>query len=97
MRLIDVDALKAKEQYIPCRNDLLFHGVTAATIDAMPVVEARPIVYSKWIANPHRLGFCICEKCKCEKVECQPFYTSAASLRFCPNCGAIMDGGKNHA
>lgn len=45
-RLIDVDALKEKEQYIPCGNGLLFHGVTAATIDAMPTIgpETLPIV-----------------------------------------------------
>lgn len=46
VRLIDIDALKEKEQYIPCGNGLLFHGVTAATIDAMPTVnqETLPIV-----------------------------------------------------
>ena len=46
MNLIDVDELKEKEQYIPCGNNLLFHGVTAATIDAMPAVEPEnlPIV-----------------------------------------------------
>lgn len=45
-RLIDVDALKEKEQYIPCGNGLLFHGVTAATIDAMPTIdpETLPLV-----------------------------------------------------
>ena len=45
-RLIDIDTLKEKEQYIPCGNGLLFHGVTAATIDAMPTVnqETLPIV-----------------------------------------------------
>lgn len=46
MNLIDVDALKEKEQYIPCGNRLLFHGVTAATVDAMPTIapETLPIV-----------------------------------------------------
>lgn len=45
-RLIDIEALKEKEQYIPCGNGLLFHGVTAATIDAMPTIdpETLPIV-----------------------------------------------------
>ena len=46
MNLIDVDTLKEKEQYIPCGNNLLFHGVTAATIDEMPAVDPEnlPIV-----------------------------------------------------
>lgn len=45
MNLIDVDELKKKEVYIPCGTGkgLLFHGVTAATIDAMPIVQAKPI------------------------------------------------------
>lgn len=46
MHLIDVDALKEKEQYIPCRNSVLFHGVTAASIDNQPIIdpETLPIV-----------------------------------------------------
>lgn len=39
MRLIDVDALKEKEQYIPLKHGLMLHGVTAATIDAMPTID----------------------------------------------------------
>lgn len=47
MRLIDVDALKEKEQYIPCGNGMLFHGVTAATIDSMPVVDPGNLPVAK--------------------------------------------------
>ena len=47
MRLIDVDALKEKEQYIPCGNGMLFHGVTAATIDSMPVVDPGNLSVAK--------------------------------------------------
>lgn len=94
MRLIDIDALKEKEQYIPCGNKLLFHGVTAATIDAMPVVDARPVVHARW--EPEENIFddstWYCSACH------EPWTIIAGTpeengMHFCPNCGAQMDGG----
>lgn len=61
------------------------------------MADVRPTVHSKWVKNPHKLGFCICEKCKCEEAGCQPFYTCAKLWKFCPNCGAIMDGKDNES
>lgn len=67
MNLIDVDELKKKEVYIPCGmgQGLLFHGVTAATIDAMPIVPAKPIGRCKDCANKEKAtvnakGFLVC-------------------------------------
>lgn len=62
------------------------------SVVSIPAAEAQTIVYSKWINNPHRLGFCICGNCKCEEAECQPFYNIAKLWKFCPNCGARMVG-----
>lgn len=104
MRLIDVDTLKEKEQYIPCGSGLLFHGVTAATIDAMPVVDAWPVVHAYWktreIGYGHKVATCSsCGMNSSENV--QTFHEQGADFtahdpiltKFCPNCGAQMDGG----
>lgn len=94
MNLIDVDALKKKELCIPCGTGkgLLFHGVTAADIDAMPIIDARPVIHARWvkiykdgepIAEQPQIGVC-CSKCL--KMPKDKFTES----KFCPNCGAIM-------
>lgn len=101
MRLIDFDALKDKEQYIPCGNGLLFHGVTAATIDAMPVVDARPVVHAKWEDGPEIKVF---KEEKIPTVQCPRCLLYFGDLinnhrnvyRFCPYCGAHMDGGDSN-
>lgn len=92
MNLIDVDALKEKEQYIPIKHGIMFHGVTAAAIDAAPIVDARPVVHARWvkiykdgepIAEQPQVGVC-CSKCL--NMPKDKFTES----KFCPNCGAIM-------
>lgn len=101
MRLIDFDALKEKEQYIPCGNGLLFHGVTAATIDAMPVVDARPVVHAQWKDGPEIKVF---KEEKTPTVQCPECLLYFGDLinnhrevyRFCPYCGAQMDGGTDN-
>lgn len=91
MRLIDIDALKEKEQYIPCGNGLLFHGVTAATIDAMPVVDARPVVHAKWeiVTGSNGKEYMVCTNCRVTQ-------NLTGVFTFCPNCGAQMDGGTDN-
>lgn len=93
-RLIDVDALKEKEQYIPCGNGLLFHGVTAATVDAMPTnaPETLPVVCQlraelddlrkekRPMATLVKSPFGVC--CSRCKTECSPQWVA------CPVCGA---------
>ena len=57
-------------------------------LSAAPAVEARPVVYGRWIVKQHGKGpgdyTCSCSICKTE-----------GSLRWicCPVCTARMDGG----
>lgn len=85
MNLIDVDELKEKEQYIPCGNGLLFHGVTAATIDAMPVVDARPVVLGRWefVKGSNGKEYMVCSECRVQQ-------DLTGVFTYCPNCGALM-------
>lgn len=94
MNLIDLDDLKKKEVCISCGTGkgLLFHGVTAATIDAMPTIEARPVVHGRWswcAGNKYR-----CTNCgrhtNVDEVMEEPVYN------YCPYCGAKMDGGEDN-
>lgn len=88
MNLIDVDTLKEKEQYIPCGNNLLFHGVTAATIDAMPTIgpETLPIVKELWEKLERERK--ICDDLQRELVQVAKERDAAASFipKTCATC-----------
>lgn len=101
MNLIDVDELKKKEVYIPCGTGqgLLFHGVTAATIDAMPIVPAKPIIKAKWMkTGPYMTADREWKKeqtCSlCNSTFVSDGNTPWSNHNYCPYCGAKMDGGK---
>mgnify|MGYP006981464284 CR=1 FL=1 len=53
-------------------------------IEALPAADVAPLVHARWIkgsSNPY------CPKCF---VECRD------ETPFCPNCGAMMDGGDSN-
>lgn len=96
MRLIDVDALKEKEQYIPLEHGIMFHGVTAATIDAAPIVKSRPIINAKWLRDgPYKT--CDGEWKKAQTCSfCNATFVSDGNApwndhKYCPECGASME------
>lgn len=54
-------------------------------IDAMPTVDAVPVVHGKWK--------CVSiDRYACSVCCCEPYYAeNIGTLRYCPNCGARMD------
>lgn len=50
-------------------------------IEALPAADVAPVVHGKWIKGPSNP---YCSECF---VECRD------ETPFCPNCGAMMDGG----
>lgn len=74
-RLIDIDALKEKGQYVPCGNGLLFHGVTAATIDAMHTIDPETIPIVRELRETLQEAFTFDKICaNCKHLEYQDFY-----------------------
>ena len=59
----------------------------------MPSSDVAPVVHGRWIGAP----LCGNDNCKCS--ECGSWHNIHANLRgeimqkYCPNCGARMDGG----
>lgn len=87
-RLIDADAL-AKNGWVLER-----HGVSNTLIERMsiadvPTIEAEPVKHGRWkrTAMSDTL-WCMA----CGKIPDHQFETD-----YCPNCGAIMDGGETNA
>lgn len=96
MRLIDADALcldidrKAHENFPANRNLTLYAKSLLAhepTIDAVPVVHGR--WEEKFFTNDRQR---VCSVCHCTVR--QPSYDrgETALFKYCPHCGARMDG-----
>lgn len=58
-------------------------------IEALPAADVAPVVHGRWIDNgiPDSIlsGCSVCG-----------FTCGASSFLYCPNCGAMMDGGADH-
>ena len=68
-----------------------------AAIFKIPVVDVAPVRHGRWIGAP----LCGNDNCKCS--ECGSWHNIHANLRgeimqkYCPNCGAKMDGGDGNS
>jgi hypothetical protein len=78
MRLIDAGAVR---NALYAENAITMKGV--AIINQFPTFEATPVVHGWWILRED--GYC------CSNCDIQAIYTGV-ELKYCPNCGAKMDG-----
>ena len=86
MRLIDAD--EAKKALTGWDTDPTDEEIER-TIDGLPTIVAAPVVHGRWddFCNGK---MCCCSVCKAEfDNTCNDIH---GEWKFCPNCGAIMDG-----
>jgi hypothetical protein len=63
-------------------------------LSAMPAADVRPVVKAHWIYHEDDFeDYYECSHCHDEYV----VYESNMEWKFCPTCGAKMDGGVNDA
>lgn len=97
MRLIDaneaLDAIDNRIRQIGYEDSVLVLSIRQAVRDVKPV-DAVPVRHGRWKEDKGGYGFWICSYCN---------FVSEASganilYKFCPNCGAKMDGkdGERH-
>ena len=89
MRPIDADTLLEKMQ----RTSRYFSVVY--DVDAMPTLDVAPVVHGRWVL----LDECYNEGVYCsachKKVYKKCYANQKIKSKFCPNCGARMDGDGN--
>jgi len=54
-------------------------------LESVPAADVAEVVHGRWI--PTHDEFCQCSICK------YPTYIAWNTTKYCPNCGAMMDGG----
>ena len=104
MRPIDADALKQFEITVP-RGDGYSDVVFAGDIHMAPTLDVAPVIHGEWIKMSDADGvYFACSECGEDipriahynpQFDLFPKMESIDRTRFCPSCGARMDGGKN--
>lgn len=106
MRLIDADALggtiEAIENIVVGMESNVLHRMRNM-VNAMPTVDAEPVRNGSWVYDPDgmdfNLGAWVCSECKAKNNNLgglqgiNPY--RLVGSRYCPNCGAKMDGEGN--
>ena len=105
MRLIDANALKdsfcqacsTNKRYHrtddECRSKRDSYGngcFKMRLIDQAPTLDAAPVVHGQWEKHPNMYGFVRCSECR----DCVVWdeWVNNEKWKYCPNCGAKMDG-----
>lgn len=78
-------ALKIARGYCPCAY---------SDISAFPAADVAPVVHGKWDDKGYVCGETAWECSVCHEIE---WRTSCGRLKYCPFCGAKMDGGDEDA
>lgn len=78
----------------PFTGEILARAVDTARafIKDIPAVDAVPVVHARWTEGTTRIGMWRkCSVCGVEQTE-RDAYGYMNSFKFCPKCGARMDG-----
>lgn len=96
VRLIDANALceileaKADMALVPEYKHAFLN--VQAMVNAMPSIDAEPVRHGRWVELGYACGETEWACTSCANTE---WRTSASRLKWCPNCGAKMDGGED--
>lgn len=89
---ISRDMAIARLTKVEVTNKLATMTDAKRVIAEMPAADVAPVVHGRWnVVEGCRLDNAICSNCS------RRFQAYYEAYRFCPNCGAKMDGGDNDA
>ena len=66
------------------------YSVLLWLVNAAPAADVAPVVHGKWAPSEENSGFLVCSACgDCYVVD---EWADGKKWRYCPACGAKMDG-----
>ena len=96
MRLIDVDILyKAITDGEYTTGNIFKDMELQDFINEQPTVDAVEVVHGEWVIAYDEYDFARWHQCSVCGYELDYIQTRNV-MKFCPNCGAKMDGGNNY-
>ena len=95
MLLKDADELKKSMERMLCTGkepdkERYTCDVVCCVIDEAPSVDAEPVRHGRWVENGYACGEIEWKCTACGNTE---WRVSSCRLKWCPFCGAKMDGG----
>lgn len=96
-KYVDIDAVKEAVRGAECDADWDGRRFDAEFIenalDFIPAADVAPVVHGRWIDAPlYGSKNCRCSECR-RLISIQASWRGEIMQKYCPNCGAIMDGG----
>lgn len=88
MRLIDANDIEYFTEKVGCGK---FDYTRRYLIDALPTVDAVPVVHGRW-TRENSYGTWKCSECGCKVNRANPLKGNIWNYYYCPNCGADMRG-----
>lgn len=88
------NAIKARlEDLVDWCQDLRKPGLeqALAMLNEEPTANVAPVMHGRWIDGD---DYMFCSKCGMQWNYCD---NETQGFRYCPSCGAVMDGGDNDA
>ncbi len=98
MRLVDLHEAEKKAvnvtQYDEGGWDISFKAVPLEELQRLPAIEAEPVKHGEWAEWwPPKHMILTGEEMLYRCTACDAKYSDKENMRYCPNCGAKMDGG----
>lgn len=98
MRLIDADAVAEaiKDEITEAKgidagpNFIAGLKLGLAYINTAESIDAEPVRHGRWVIDDEYID---CSVCRREKWSRVPFGDLVKRFKYCPKCGAKMDGG----
>lgn len=88
-----MDEYIGRDEFIEAVKDIPMWGsVVAMFADGIPAADVAPVVHGRWVTY-YRSGTPVAEG---YVSTCCDMWNNRKS-DYCPHCGAIMDGGADHA
>ena len=76
------------------KNDELLSVDVRRIICESPIIDAEPARHGRWVKSGYACGE---SEWTCTICGNKEWRTSTSRLKFCPFCGAKMDGGEQNA
>lgn len=90
MRLIDADELMKHKGNCYDEEGHLLYAVGTGNIMRMTTIDAVPVKHGKWNCSDDLYESAVCSSCKWDSGEAWEY--AKKNFRYCPNCGARMEG-----
>jgi hypothetical protein len=92
-RLIDANELLSMMHRLDekQKTDVWMTCDIEALLEMQPIVDAVEVVHGRWEKSPYFYGYVRCSICHDCNVD--DMWIDGKKWKYCPNCGAKMDGG----